>query len=272
MTRTTSFERAPVIEIVAELRWLPPNVLQPQQGQIQISFGAPDSDAFLLNFSRRPEIATFTHAEKLVPSGFPLPLHQVVWRFRNPIDAGALLQVGPGIFSANALQPYKSWSVFRPTVESGVKALLATRSDQEKDQPMIGLSLRYINGFRAEIMDGKSPQAFIRDVLKFRAERPPSLAKLGAGEDAGSTSINLLIPVANTSKTINVQIGDGTMHEVGAAIDVPTVMLDVTVSETAPVAPTAIDIMSAFDTSRGIIHDAFLEMTADIHDRMKPRK
>ncbi len=269
MVRTTSFELAPVIEIVAELRWLPPNILPPQQGQIQLSFGAPDSDAFLLNFSRRPEIAVFTQSEILVPSGFPTPLHSVVWRFRDPKDTSALLQIGPGIFTANALQPYKRWSEFRPTVENGVKALLATRSASEKDQPMLGLSLRYINAFRAEIMEGLSPQVFIRDVLKFRAERPAALARLGADNDAGSTSINYLIPVANTSKTVNVQIGDGTVWELGASA---TVMLDITVSETAPVAPSLNEIMGAFDASRAIIHDAFLEMTADVHDQMRPRK
>ena len=123
MVRTTSFELAPIIEIIAELRWLPPNILPPQQGQIQLSFGAPDSDAFLLNFSQRPEIAAFTQSEILVPSGFPMPLHSVARRFRDPNNTSALLQIGPGIFTANALQPYKRWSEFRPTVESGVKAL-----------------------------------------------------------------------------------------------------------------------------------------------------
>ena len=223
MTENISFENAPLIEIIAELRWLPIGVQTAPPGQVQITIGGADPDAFLLSFGRRPEVAAFTVAEKLVPSGFPPVWQQVVWRFRNPSSEGALLQVGPGIFTANALQPYKRWSEFRPTVAQGVKALLASRPPQEKDQPLTGLTLRYINGFSPEIMGGLTPAAFMRDILGFSVDPPSALKSLDVGGSASSTSVNLLIPVANTSKKMAVQVGDGTIRPVGASVTTASV-------------------------------------------------
>jgi uncharacterized protein (TIGR04255 family) len=270
--KAVSFQRAPLIEIIAELRWLPAGVGATAMGQVQLALGGADPDGFLLSFGRRPEVATFTHAEKLVPSGFPSVWQQIVWRFRDPSAPAALLQVGPGIFTANALQPYKRWSEFRPTVEKGVKALLASRPAQEKDQPLTGLSLRYINGFPPETMEGLTPADFMQNVLKFSVDPPAALKNLYAANTAASTSVNLLIPVANTSKRMSVQVGDGTIRPVGAAVDTPVVLLDLTVSETVPVPPNANDVLSSLDQSRDIIHKAFLEMTIAIHEKMEPLK
>ncbi len=270
MNLNISFQDAPLIEIVAELRWLPIGVQAPQLGQVQLAFGAADPDTFLLSFGRRPEIGSFTVVEKLIPAGFPTIWQQVVWRFRDPNQEGVLLQVGPGIFTANALQPYKSWSEFKPTLENGIRALLASRTSQEKEQPFTGLSLRYINGFRSEHMSGLSQSEFMRDILKFKVDLPHALEGLGIAHGSASTSVNLLIPILGTSKRMSVQVGDGILRQAGANSDTPSVMLDMTVADAVIVHPNIQDIMSSFDAARKIIHDAFLEMTSDIHEKMKP--
>ena len=272
MSNDVSFERAPLIEIIAELRWLPVGAPPLLPGQVQLNLGGYDSDGFLMAFGRRPEIARFTNAEKLVPPGFPSVWHQVVWRYRDPTTPAALLQVGPGIFSAHALQPYRRWSEFRPTVSKGVASLLASRSSEEHSQPLTSLSLRYINAFTYEITDGMTPRAFARDVLKFKVDLPSALKKLCALNVAPSIGINLLIPVANTTKTMTVQVGDGNVRFPGAASDAPVVMLDMTVSETTPTMPNIEDILTTFDRSRDVIHNAFLQMTASIQAKMGPRK
>ena len=87
---------------------------------------------------------------------------------------------------------------------------------------------------------------------------------------AGSTSLNLLIPVANTSKVMSVNVGDGTIRQSGSIADSPAVMLDVTVSENKPVDPTVEAVMASLDASRNIIHNTFLKLTDHIKDRMKP--
>ena len=117
MPDNISFEKAPLVEIIAELRWLPLGLAAAQQGQMLLTLGGSDPDSFHFAFGRRQEVAAFANTEKLVPPGFPTPWHHIVWRFRNPEIEGALLQIGPGIFTANALQPYRRWSEFRGTVE-----------------------------------------------------------------------------------------------------------------------------------------------------------
>ncbi len=193
-----------------------------------------------------------------------------MWRFRNPDIQGALLQIGPGIFTANALQPYRRWSEFRGTVEQGVAALLASRPTAERGQPFTGLTLRYVNAFRAELMGGSTPAEFMRDVLGFQVSPPEALQGLAGKNGPLNQSLNLLIPVANTSKKLAIQVGDGSIRPIGASDDVAVVLLDMTVSESAPILPDADGVLASFDAARNIIHETFLKMTAKIRERMKP--
>lgn len=193
-------------------------------------------------------------------------------RFRDPSNTAVLLQIGAGIFTANALQPYRRWSEFRPTVENGVRAFLASRPENEHQQPFVGLTLRYINGFSSGLLGGMTANQFARDVLGFKITPPPAFQALYANAEEGSASANLLIPIANTAKTMNLQIGDGSIRPVGSTEDSPAAMLDMTVAETKPVAPTLEAVMACLDTSRDIIHTAFVDLTKPIHDRMKPQQ
>lgn len=263
MADEISFQLAPLIEIVAELRWLPKG-LTPKAGE---PIALADTDGFTMAFGRRPEIAEFTNAEKLIPAGFPTPWHNIAWRFRNPKNEAVLLQVGAGIFSANALQPYKHWKDFRPTVVAGVTALLASRSESERDLPFSGVMLRYIDAFTDDLLDGRTPAELMKDVLGFNVETPKALSALYGDDRTGAaTSLKLLIPVANTSKKLSVSVGEGT------ASGNPALMLDMTVSESSPVAPDLDSIMKALDESRDIIHQTFVDMTGAIHETMKPVK
>ena len=129
-----------------------------------------------------------------------------------------------------------------------------------------------MNAFSAELMSGSSPAEFMRDVLGFQVDPPGALQRLAGKNGPLSQSLNLLIPVANTSKKLAVQVGDGSIRPIGASDDVPVVLLDMTVSESEPVVPHAGTVLASFDASRNIIHETFLKMTAEIHERMKPVK
>ncbi len=258
-----SFEKAPIIELIAELRWTPPGTAAPAPGQVTIVIG-PAADEFFLRFGTAVAKEGFTQAEKLVPHTTPVFLHQVIWRFRRPGDNSTLLQVGPGLFTANALQPYRRWKDFRPTVELGVKALLESRDPAEKNQDFIGVSLRYINAFTGDLLAGKAPNVFIEEVLGFKQTLPESIKKITDTKGLVSSNANLLIPIANTSKVMSVAVGDGTVNAAAAA------MFDVTVSERNPTASTEADVMQAFDKSRDIIHECFLTITEPVKNVMKP--
>src|SRR5262245_7349847 len=117
-----SFKKAPVVELVAELRWAPSGDDALPAGNVTLAFGN-QAEEFFQRFGNSVAKLNFTQTEKLIPAGLPPPWHHVAWRSRNPNDVNKLLQVGAGIFSANALQPYRRWREFEPTIELGVKAL-----------------------------------------------------------------------------------------------------------------------------------------------------
>jgi uncharacterized protein (TIGR04255 family) len=188
-------------------------------------------------------------------------VHQIVWRFRNPSDSSKLFQIGPGLFSANALQPYHRWREFEPTVGLGVNALLASRSADEAKQSFSSVSLRYINAFSGELLGGRPPAAFINQVLGFGQILPAPISSLVDSAKNMSASTNLIIPIANTAKRMKLVVGDG------VAKGEPAAVFDVTVTEQN----VAIgDAMKSFITSRDIIRQCFLDLTMSIHDVMQP--
>jgi uncharacterized protein (TIGR04255 family) len=257
-----SFKKAPVIELVAELRWAPSGDSALPAGNLTLALGS-QAEEFFQRFGNVVAKADFAQAEKLIPSGIPPPWHHVAWRYRNPSDANKLLQVGAGIFSANALKPYRRWRDFEPTIELGVKALLESRAPNEADQPFARASLRYINVFSGDLLGGKQPAAFIVEVLGFKQTLPTPISSLiGSNNGEWSTTVNLLGPIEGTTKTMKLVVGDG---KIGPE---PGAIFDITVTEREPVATG--DVMKAFRTSRDIIHECFLDLTKPLHEAMEP--
>jgi uncharacterized protein (TIGR04255 family) len=257
-----SFRKAPVVELVAELRWAPSGDGAVPAGNLMLALGN-QAEEFFQRFGNSVAKVDFTQAEKLIPAGIPPPWHHVAWRFRNPNDVNKLLQVGAGIFSANALQPYRRWREFEPTIELGVKALLETRSPNETDQPFTSASLRYINAFSGDLLGGKQPAAFIDDVLGFKQALPAPISNLiGDNKGGWSTTVNLLGPIAGTTKTMKLVVGGGKVTTEPGAI------FDITVTDQDPVATG--DVMKAFRASRDIIHQCFLDLTKPLHKAMEP--
>src|SRR5258706_4086184 len=149
-----SFERAPVIEIIAELRWLPaPQPRNALTAGINIVTGPEE---FFKRFGSEAGKRGFSQSERLIPIDSGYVWQSAAWRFRPIGDLGSLWQVGLGLFSANALQPYSRWTEFRPTVELGVATLLATRPAEEAMQPFAVINLRYLNAFSGELLGGKT--------------------------------------------------------------------------------------------------------------------
>lgn len=259
-----SFEKAPIIELVAELRWSPPGTQPLALGQIAVAMSTGADEAFQ-HFGNKVASQGFTISERTLPSGFPPLWHQIVWRFRKQDDLSTILQVGPGLFSANALQPYRRWKDFRPAVGLGIAALIETRGDAEKAQAFTGVSLRYINAFGVDLLAGEKPEDFIRDTLGFQLVAPAAFQSRVEPNSQISTSANLMFPVAGTSKVMSVSIGAGVLNAESVA------MLDMTVAEAHPIPCSLNDAMQSLDSSRDIIHQCFLTLTKNIAQKMAPR-
>ena len=117
------FSNPPLVELVAELRWTPAGVGAPAPAAgvklIQFPLASEHAEQTFTNFSNQVAAQGFGNSERLVPVGFPYLPFMVVYRFRKPPAQGEnfLYQIGWGVFSANALPPYRDWDSFRPIVE-----------------------------------------------------------------------------------------------------------------------------------------------------------
>src|ERR1700679_367307 len=114
-----SFRKAPLVEIVVDLRWRPvvqPVPTQPVGPQPTASafLPTPQIENLIHRFGGEVYKRGFQRAERLVPSGlFVLP-GQPLSRFKKADVDNVLYQIGVGMFSANAVPPYRSWEQFTP--------------------------------------------------------------------------------------------------------------------------------------------------------------
>lgn len=264
----TTFNNAPLVEIVAELRWTPTSqhMLTPQSNGIVPSIF--DSNAFEEFFMRFGGICYsdgFQRAERLVPSGFPAILGQPVFRYKKGAEEvrSELYQVGPGLFTANATPPYKSWVEFSPVVKSGVDALLLARNQTEQEVAFSKVSLRYIDAFGPNLTKGMPLEDFVSEVLGFKVDLPKSVSSLVTDGQKAKVFVQLNFATRN-GMSVNVTVGEG------QANNSPVVVLDTTVTSINPVEPNAGSVMTALDAARTIIHDMFIELTKSIRNEMNP--
>lgn len=266
---TISFGKSPLIELIAELRWQIPGM--PTAGipapNIPPVILPNDSklDEFFMRFGGAIYADGFQSVERLVPPNFPLMLFQPVCRFRKQEGTPhpALYQIGPGVFTANATPPYKNWDEFAPIVRRGVDALLSSRAETEKDATFLSTSVRYIDAFDSSLTQGLGVTSFFENVLGINLVLPNALTKHIASGQTHKPFLQLQLPM-DSGMIMNVGIGEGLANGENAII------MDTTVTTTAPVASNVESVVSALNTARGAIHEMFLGITAPIHSLMNP--
>lgn len=263
---TLSFAKAPLVEIVAELRWVPAQLLKIPEGQPQIPVPLMDSklEEFFMRAGQEFSKLGFDVNERLVPPGFVALLNQPVVRFsKSPGRSPILYQVGPGIFSTHGLPPYRSWEYFAPEVERGVDSLLRARDPRERG--FLRASLRYIDAFNQGLRGSKSEIEFIRDVLGITIELPANIVDLVERGGAPQLGMQMVMPVTG-GMAMNINLQEGSVNNIQALI------MDTTVSRDGELAPAAREIMRVFNDAHRVIHKAFFEMTKPIHDLMQPQE
>lgn len=258
-----TFQNAPLVEIVAELRWQIPKLAAADQAgkPIQLPIVLAD-DAMTALFHRTTSAVGkhgFDRLEQLFPRGSSMPvlLPQMMYRYRRTDDVPVLAQVGPGMFSVNALPPYKSWKEFHPYLEGGVDSLLEALTDT----PELTASLSYIDAFKHDLTSNRDAKAFATEVLGFRLGLPPSLqVRLAEGSQA-RMSFQVALPVPGMSMTITVS--DGQLGPDSAVL----MNTDVRIENVLPSDKQA--ILSALDSAHDLIHGTFVDMTQSIQDKLQ---
>lgn len=266
-----TFTKAPLIELVTELRWIP-------QGSTAIEPGAPQQatlPTIFLGGNKQEEFYTrvgdalhkdgFDRSERLLPAGVPFMLHQPVYRFQSGAEdkRSVIFHVGYGIFSVHAIPPYHSWKTFMPFVKAGIKTLLDSRTEADTKQPFAQLMLRYINFFGEELTQGRDASSFVSQVFGISTTLPAALMSVATSKALRSLFTKVVLPIEIGDLTVSV--GDGKFNNRSG------ILLDTTVSVSEEVAPEFEAIMKLLDSAYAVIHNLFLELTRPIDELMQPQ-
>lgn len=257
----TRFENAPLVELIAELRWQTPTANVPlPAGALQFVTAQPEE--FFMRFGGRVAGRGYTRVERIVPPGFPSAPFQATYRFRRDgqEQGTSLYQIGPGMFSANITPPYHSWTRFRPIVAEGISLFLEARGDAEFSD-IIQASLRYIDNFGDRFLQGLSPIEFIQNRLGLTIGLPEGILSEILNRQEIIPFLRLNMPL-RAGQVMALNVGHGMVNSE------PGIVMDTTVSAPGPIAANAEAIMAAFDASHDIIHRSFLEITRSLHQNM----
>lgn len=119
------FGNAPLVEMIAELRWELHPVSSIPGGGIDPFYEATKSG---LAAAIASEVggAWFPAIEEIAPLEIPREFlaGQVTTRYRQEAGGWPLVQLGPGIFTVNMTSSYQGWDTFRPWLSYGLASLL----------------------------------------------------------------------------------------------------------------------------------------------------
>jgi uncharacterized protein (TIGR04255 family) len=264
---TVTYGNAPLVELIAEVRWGAGGVTSqagPPQA-FQIAIPKTKDEELYMHLGALMSVAGYGRFERLIPPGFPSLPGQPACRFR-PTDAvqpAPLYQVGNGVFTANALPPYRSWVEFHPVVAAGIDSLLEAHKRAAITPPDFNaVIVRYINAFRDNLTGGRTLQAFLREVLGIELTIPQAISSKATDPQAIKPVIQLAIPTAIGQ--LETTFAEG-MHGNDRAI-----MADMAVQIPRQMGSDVHAVMQALSEGRQIIHDVFRGLTVPIHFAMEP--
>lgn len=265
------FDNPPLVELVAELRWRDLSLPAGLPPGFPVGFPFPGSqvafDQQLPEMTSAMTSIGYGQSERLMPAGFPAPTETPIVRYRysGTIEKNrehlpsTLFQIGSGIFTANAVKPYKSWDDFRPIVEHGVRILLETQKSKVGGYSLV---LRYIDAFRRDLTGDMNHMQFLRNVLGFGVDLPAVLLTHAEERQIEIPAMQITIPLGFGS--LQLQMTQGEVEGDRAFILENVVIIN------GLIEPSVEAIMESFSKARDVIHDVFVKMSAPLKDKMAP--
>lgn len=258
-----SFPNAPLVELMVEVQWHhPAQVDDDQAGQDQASDRLRDEEFAGLyeEISRGLAREGHTRSERLIPRGMQVDLHSPLYRYTDSgNDAGKIVyQVGPGIFSINAVPPYKSWEDFRPAVVSGLRVLFDSLAVSGSPSEASSLELRYIDAFRDEFLEGATRQEFLAKTLGFGITLPEALARQLASNYDPKFFLQFTAPLISGGD-FSIRAGEAIVRNDKA------VVLDMSVTRSSNIIWQVEDLVTNLDAAHEVINSSFLELTKPVH-------
>lgn len=263
-----SFATPPLVELIAELRWLPGGMKVSQNDsnsfELQPSmFLNPQNEELYLRFAQLIAAHGYTQIERLVPSGIPSIPFTPTYRYRDPKSSTVTLyHLGVGVFSAHTTPPYQSWNEFKPVVERGIGALMEALGEKVAPPAFNSVLLRYIDNFTETYTQGKSLDGFLKQ-LGIDVRVPDAISKhLASGKEI-QPRVQLALPL-KSGMHMQLSFADG---KAGAHSGI---LMDTVVSATTPVNANVNDVMTALEEAHKVTHETFVELTVSLYPLMKP--
>ncbi|MFN0300447.1 MAG: TIGR04255 family protein, partial [Burkholderiales bacterium] len=197
--------------------------------------------------------------------GFPLAPFQVAYRYRPtvPEDNATLYQLGNGVFSANALPPYKNWDQFKPVIERGIRIRNEAFTRLSIEPPPFSSGIvRYIDAFQGPLLGERTTREFLADVLGFKLTVPSIVEKVCTDPRQLIPQLQLVLPVGPGQ--LQISLSDGQVK------NQPAVIVDTSVIMNRPIATDPSSAVKELTEARNVIHDVFMQIALPLHDYMKP--
>lgn len=254
------FSSSPLVELVAEVRWDTGNSSKNPifPGESQVS-----QEVFFNNLKNNLQKNGYTSSERLIPHGVPMPLDHPIVRFKKNLSQGqqdsdaeqsSLYQVGVGLFTTNAVQPYNSWDEFKDIVQFGLESLISCNPEKISDG--YSISLKYLDLFNDVHKQGMDNREFITKVLGFKFDFPDVLEGFSNKDNFIIPRFQLVIPL--DFGMYQIQIVEAEINgEKGIAVE-HTIANSSSFNDVN-------SMMQGFIQARDIIHKTFVETTKPIH-------
>jgi uncharacterized protein (TIGR04255 family) len=178
------YENAPLREVIVQIWWR----LQPIFGSADAAID-PHLSVFAEEFKKAAHSEGFTHVERVVPEEIPHELlaHKAILRFRKRPDEWPVLQIGPGVLTANIVPPYRGWKDFAPFAQVALELLWKSYPLPSHYLRITRVHLNYINGFTRKHGLISIP-SFTRDHLQLAPPLQPGLLDLTDQKDGAGYS------------------------------------------------------------------------------------
>ena len=244
-------KNAPLVEIIAELRWEDGLTTKPPS----IFFGMDESLYVRLGIALGKQ--GYDRLERTQPEGMPAQSGSVVYRYRRDDDQqNTLYQAGPGVFTANGLPPYNSWKEFEPVIEQGLTALLNIKAfDQSKP---VELVLRYVDAFSADHLAGMNYSDFVEEVVGVRYN--PTKAAIGFADRVDSVRFNAS-HVSEAGDKLILEVGQGRNSS-----NESVMVMNTSAISREFIAADVETVISQLSRLQDVLHDTFFEMISRSSD------
>jgi uncharacterized protein (TIGR04255 family) len=216
MTKDYLYKKAPLVEVIAEIHWALKKLDTGPDTRID-----PFYDLFREQFLESAKESGFGHQQELIPQMVPIELvaDQPHIRIRQKAESWPLIQIGPGILTANIVPPYQGWQAFEPFLAESVARLFDAYPVAKKTLRIERLHLRYVDGFD-ESFGLDSYTDFASEKLGIAGTLPTALLETHVLDKSKATFVveNRFQNKSPEGSLGNIKLSPGKVHGRDAAV------------------------------------------------------